>query len=250
MTEQVRVTKRDGVPVGYHDDGPPMESPFAKLAALKKWQEAVSIADPPAVESSPPESAEGVELDSEAGRERTAEEDRQLVEEMVALLPPSSLPDEAMKNDRGESGEKDEPGTSRFSLEVPEGVSCDIGELFRLLDVANVTLPKRYWFYSVHEGKCGTATLRVVRSKGELVVLVVAVQDDIPEYVRELRMSGAEMTLEVLVHPERLGTDEMSLKAKKFAKLLAAIHRRKVRARSRNRHRKGAAKHQQQDQQS
>lgn len=157
--------------------------------------------------------------------EKTPAEDAVMFAEMRALLatPPTS----------------DKPSPGRVNLpQAPEGVSRNIGELFG----RNVQRGNRYWFYHTEGEKCGTATLKVVRSEGELAVKVVAVSGGIPGFIRELRMKDAVITLEVLVHPERLGDDEMSLKAEQLAEVLAGIRRRMTRSRSRNRHGKSEQK--------
>ena len=127
------------------------------------------------------------------------------------------------------SGDETAAKTRFTPPKAPEGVSRDIGALFR----PNVALG-RYWFYVVVGEKCGTATLKVVRSRKGLDVLVVAVDGNVPGYLRDLRMGGNPIELAALVDPKSFGDDEMSQKAKQLALVLADI-RRRMAPHSRNR---------------
>lgn len=158
--------------------------------------------------------------------ERTPEEDATLFAEIKALMAAMPL----VISDRiARDAVVSFPRVT--SPKAPEGVSRDIGALFG----SNVPLGK-YWFYVVNgEKKCGTATLKVVRSRAGLDVLVVAVEGDVPGYLRDLRMGGRSIELAALIDPESFGDDEMSLKAKQLGRELARIRNRMARARSRNR---------------
>lgn len=182
--------------------------------------------------------------------ERTPEEDADFVAEIIALEMADLAEGEVVEIEsagglmvtvEGLAKSTKETAKSRITPpKAPEGVSRDIGELFALFGAEHVELPKRFWFYIIRDGKCGTVTLKVIRSKGELAVIVVAAEGDLPEYLEEFHERKMVITLEVLVHPKRLGDDEKAQKARQLALELAEVRRRMSRAaRSRRRDRRG-----------
>lgn len=229
-------------------------SPFAALATIKSQVRVLEVPAP--VPAGTPATVVDTSTSAEAEVARTPDEDAVLFVEAKALA-------RWVKIDKGIMKVSDDPtividpqasgetAKTRFTPpKAPEGVSRDIGELLGLLGAKNVELPKRYWFYVNRDGKCGTATLKVVRTKGELAVIVVAVEGDVPQYLMDLRMGeyvvdkrrDVVITLAALVHPKDLGSDELSQKVKQLARELADICRRMARARSRNRRHESAAK--------